>query len=75
MAGQWDYCRLYIASITAPFAVVSSMSPNLRENSRVQVGTSLDDALAALADDNWELVGALTAGTNAHLLFKKPRPR
>jgi hypothetical protein len=72
MAGQWDYCRLYIASIVTPYPVVSSTSPNLRGNSRVQVGTSLDDALAALADDNWELMGALTAGTNAHLLFKKP---
>ena len=75
MAGQWDYCRLYIAGIVTPFAVVSSMSPNLRGNSRVQVGTSLDDALAALADEDWELVGALTAGANAHLLFKKPKPR
>lgn len=73
MDRQWDYCRLYIASIVTPFAVVSSTSPNLRGHQRIQAGTSLDEALAALGDEEWELVGTLTSGPNAHLLFKKPR--
>lgn len=71
-ARQWDYCRVVLKEGNGGY-VVSHVSPNLEQDSRIMENLGLDALLAFLGDDKWDLAVNLGTDTNPTLVFKRPR--
>lgn len=71
-ADAWDYCHIWLMEGTGGY-VVQGVSPNLEHDARIIQGTSIDDVLAILGNDSWELITTLGIADKPHFVFKRLR--